>query len=293
MFRQFSSRLGTAALATTVLFFGSSVVVQGHGGGGHGGGGHGGGYAGGAHHAGGYYHGAGYYHGGNFGGYRPYGYGGYHGLGYGYGLYRPYYGSGFYRPYYGYGGYGLGGLGVGGIGLGGYGLGGYGLGGYGMGGYGMGGYGLGGYGLGGYGLGGYGGGYGSSLPYSGGYGMAGAGVVGNSPGSSVNAPPGGPGQTPPPPDNAAHLQLIVPENAEVQFDGSKTTQTGSAREFVSPPLTVGQVFTYKIIVRSADPSGKPINDARDIRVQANDWVRIDFTRPAPPEPLPVAPNPRP
>src|SRR6185437_10589474 len=254
MFRQFSSLLGTAALATTGFFLASSVAPAheggGHGGG-HGGGGHGGGHAGG--HQGGYYHHAGYagghqggyYHGGYYGAYRPYGYGAYRGVGYGYGLYRPYYG-------YGLGGYGLGGLGLGGLGLGGYGLGGYGLGGYG------------------------GGGYGSYLPYGGGYGY-GAGapsVVVNVPGTSVNPPAGPPaGQTPPPPDNAAHLQLIVSENAEVQFDGSKTTQVGPAREFVSPPLNAGQVFTYKITVRGTDPSGRPIDDTRNIRVHANDWVR--------------------
>jgi uncharacterized protein (TIGR03000 family) len=195
------------------------------------------------------------------------------------------------------GGYGLGGLGLGGFGLGGYGLGGYGLGGYGLGGSGLGGYGLGGYGYGsgGYGLGGYGGGgYGSYLPYSGGYGAAVSPLVVSGPGNTLNSPAGPPpSQTPPPPDNAAHLQLIVPENAEVQFDGSKTTQTGLAREFVSPPLNAGQVFTYKITVRSTDPSGRPFDDTRNIRVRANDWVRIDFTRPAPPEPLPVAPLPRP
>lgn len=166
----------------------------------------------------------------------------------------PIYGGGFYRPYYGYG---LGGLGgIGGLGLGGYGLGGYGL-----------------------------GGYGSYLPYSGGYGgvpLVGA-VTPNVPGGQP------PAQTPPPPDNAAHLQLVVPTNAEVLFNGEATKQTGSVREFVSPMLTPGKVFAYTIAVRYPGADGKPIDDRRVIQVRANDWFRIDFTRPAPPERAPAPP----
>ena len=37
---------------------------------------------------------------------------------------------------------------------------------------------------------------------------------------------------------------------------------------------------------------KMVDDTRDIHVRANDWFRIDFTRPAP-EPLPRAPRPNP
>jgi uncharacterized protein (TIGR03000 family) len=80
---------------------------------------------------------------------------------------------------------------------------------------------------------------------------------------------------------------MVPENAEVQFDGGKTTQTGPVREFVSPPLTPGKVFDYTIVVHYTDANGKVVTDRRVIHVRANDWFRIDFTRPAPPEPLPA------
>jgi uncharacterized protein (TIGR03000 family) len=82
---------------------------------------------------------------------------------------------------------------------------------------------------------------------------------------------------------------MVPENAEVFFGGVKTSQTGKVREYVSPPLTPGEVSTYRISVRSTGADGRPVNDTRDIRVHANDWSSIDFTRPAPPEARPVAP----
>jgi uncharacterized protein (TIGR03000 family) len=254
MLRRFVSLLRTAALGTAGLFLSLSVTSSLHGhAGGHGGGGHAGAYHGGFYH-GGLYHGglyhAGFYH---------------------CGFYHPYYGYGFYRPYYG-------------SGLGGFGLG-YGLGlglGSGLGGYGLGGYGLGGYGLGGNGLGGYG----TYIPYYGAPVYAAAPGAVTSPNLYANGPAAPSPAQQPPPDNAAHLQLVVPENAEVLFDGDKTNQTGPVREFVSPPLGSGGSYNYRISVRYTDANGKPVNDTRTIHVRANDWFRIDFTRPAPPEPLP-------
>ena len=202
-------------------------------------------------------HGPGGGHGGYHGGYHgSYYHGGYYHGGfapyYGRGFYAPY-GYGFYRPYYGYGaGFGL--LG-GGFGLGGYGL----------------------------------GGYGTYLPYYGGFGAASVPLMVNAaPAAAPATPP--PADTPPPPDNAAHLQLIVPANADVFFDGEKTTQTGPTREFVSPPLEAGKVFTYRVRVLYFDAAGKAIDDARLIHVRANDWFRIDFNQPAPPEEPPYQPN---
>jgi uncharacterized protein (TIGR03000 family) len=213
--------------------------------------GHGGGH-GGAGHAGAYH--GGFYHGG------PYHGGFYHG-----GFYHPY-GYGFYRPYYGYGlgGFGLGyGLGLGlGTGLGAYGLGGYGLGGFGLGGYGV------------------------YAPYYGTSVYVAAPAVTGSPNLYANGSAAPSPAQAPPPDNAAHLQLAVPENAEVFVDGEKTNQTGSVREFVSPPLDRGSSYNYRISVRYTGANGKPVNDTRTIHVRANDWFRIDFTRPAPPDPLP-------
>jgi uncharacterized protein (TIGR03000 family) len=206
-------------------------------------------------HAGGFHYGGYYYphHGyGFYGPYRP-------------GLYAPY---GFYRPYYPYGAaLAAGGLGFGlGLGLG------YGLGSYG-------------------GLGGYGGGlggYGMYRPYYGGTTIVNPTTVVVAPpaagmASGTGVPPVN--QTPPPPDNAAHLQLIVPQDAEIVFNGETTTQTGPTREFVSPPLTPDKSYDYTIIVRYPDANGKTVTDRRVIHVRANDWYRVDFTRPAPPEPL--------
>jgi uncharacterized protein (TIGR03000 family) len=94
-------------------------------------------------------------------------------------------------------------------------------------------------------------------------------------------------------DNAAHLQLVVPENAEIVIDGVKTTQIGATREFTSPALSPGTTYHYKITVRYSDAKGKVVEDTRDIRFRANDWYRIDFNRPPPPQALPApAPEPK-
>jgi uncharacterized protein (TIGR03000 family) len=94
-------------------------------------------------------------------------------------------------------------------------------------------------------------------------------------------------ETTPPADNAVHLQLTVPENSEVIFGGAKTTQTGPVREYVSPPLTPGTPYTYRITVRYTGADGKVVTDTRALRVQANDWFSVDFTRPPPAESQPV------
>ena len=73
----------------------------------------------------------------------------------------------------------------------------------------------------------------------------------------------------------------MPENAEVIFDGVKTTQTGKIREYASPALSPGTRYTYRVTVRYPGPDGKLVTDTRDIYVRPNDWFSLDFTRPAP------------
>jgi uncharacterized protein (TIGR03000 family) len=85
---------------------------------------------------------------------------------------------------------------------------------------------------------------------------------------------------PPPTPNRAHLQLLVPEKAEVVVEGVKTGKTGTVRDFVSPPLTPGKNMTYRIAVRYTDTDGRPVEETHSVRVRANDNLRIDFTRPS-------------
>lgn len=113
------------------------------------------------------------------------------------------------------------------------------------------------------------------------------GLGGIPPGADINPPTlpaNEPGrapaeEVPPPTPNAAHLQLLVPERAEVLVEGVKTRTTGTVREFISPPLTPGRNMNYTIAVRFTDADGKPVEATHSVRVHANDRLRIDFTRP--------------
>jgi uncharacterized protein (TIGR03000 family) len=285
--RKLLGTLATAAILVSAALLGPGPVWGqhggGHGGGHSGGGGHaGGGRASGGHAGGGFSSGArpsgfsagvhpgtthfGATHVGgvgaynhayrnNYGSYRPYngGYGRNYG-GYGYGGYRPYYAYGGYLPYaFGsylpyYSNY--------------------------------------------YSPFDYGAAFASYSPYDGGLGASAYSLVAGY--GSANVPPVSDAQAAspspadqPPPDNLAHFQLTVPENAEVLIDGTRTTQTGSVREFMTPALTPGSRYSYKVTVRYSDAQGKVVEDARDIRFQANDWFAIDFTRPPPAQQAPA------
>jgi uncharacterized protein (TIGR03000 family) len=189
---------------------------------------------------------------------------------------------------------GGGGGGHGGGGGGGHGGGfsrGYG-GGYGRGYYG-GGYGRGYYG-GYYGRGYYGGGYGGGY-YSNGAGPSySAGSSGYLPSYATDTLPTTSGYYSPPEDGAssavvpssydtapadtsAHIRMEVPASAEIWIDGAKTLQTGSVRNFVSPPLNTAHKYSYEVTCRwLAD--GRPVEITRQVSVRANTWTSVDFTR---------------
>jgi len=181
------------------------------------------------------------------------------------------YSGGFYasygnRPYYG--------------GYGGYGLGGYGYGGYPYGyGYGRGvniGIGTGYYG--GYGYSNYGYGYSPSYYSGGSY---------TYPSYAYN-PPTVDYQSFYPPDsgysqqtnNSATVRVMVPADAELWFDGSATQQRGPMREFQTPPLAPDRTFTYQIRARWTQ-NGQPMDQTRQVQVQANRMAVVDFNSPAP------------
>jgi len=77
-------------------------------------------------------------------------------------------------------------------------------------------------------------------------------------------------------DNRAFVQVRVSANAEVWFEGDRTSQTGAMRSFISPPLQPGKTFTYDIRARWMDPSGKPVDQTRQVKVQAGRRSMVDF-----------------
>jgi uncharacterized protein (TIGR03000 family) len=141
-------------------------------------------------------------------------------------------------------------------------------------GYGRGGY----YGSPGY----YGSGYGPSYGYSpsNGYGMPYAGdagpaisSLGQTGGQSFYYSPAA--QNP----NAALIQVRVPANAEVSFEGDQTTQTGAVRLFQSPELQPGKSYTYDVRASWTDTAGKPVERTKQVKVQAGARASVDFNNP--------------
>jgi len=191
----------------------------------------------------------------------------------------------------GHGG-GHGGGGHGGFSHGGYGYGGYGHGGYYHGGYGHGYYGHYGYGyypgIYGYGWGGgyypysYSPYYYSAPVYTGIYSVPAYTDVDVTPPVVTNNPlpeePNGIAPTSYTSANAALVEIRVPANADVWFEGDKTQQKGVDRLFTSPPLESGRKYTYDVKARWMD-HGKPVEVQRHISVQAGRRTVADLRKP--------------
>lgn len=77
---------------------------------------------------------------------------------------------------------------------------------------------------------------------------------------------------------AAVFHIRVPKEAAIRFDGQKTQQTGTNREFITPPLTPWKAYTYRIWVQWMD-KGKPVDQFRQITFYAGDNINLDFRYP--------------
>ena len=75
---------------------------------------------------------------------------------------------------------------------------------------------------------------------------------------------------------AARINVQVPATAELWVDGTKTTQRGERRQYISPPLNAGQEYSYE--VRAAwTENGQAVDQTRKVRFQAGDSVTVNFT----------------
>jgi uncharacterized protein (TIGR03000 family) len=81
------------------------------------------------------------------------------------------------------------------------------------------------------------------------------------------------------PRNAALVRVHVPRNADLWFDGDKTSQTGSERDFVTPELKTDKDYVYTLKARWTDPEGKSVEQTRRVKVHAGTHAMVDFFRP--------------
>jgi uncharacterized protein (TIGR03000 family) len=78
--------------------------------------------------------------------------------------------------------------------------------------------------------------------------------------------------------SAVAIAVHVPADAQVFFNGAKTTQTGEVRSFVTPPLSPGQDFTYDVRAQWTE-NGRPVTRTRSITVHAGDRLALNFMTP--------------
>ena len=70
-----------------------------------------------------------------------------------------------------------------------------------------------------------------------------------------------------------HVNLRVPSDSKVWFDGNQTNQTGMTRSFQSPPVATGREYAYQIRVQWKQ-DGKDITQTREIKVHAGDVINL-------------------
>jgi uncharacterized protein (TIGR03000 family) len=75
--------------------------------------------------------------------------------------------------------------------------------------------------------------------------------------------------------NAVSIDIRVPPDADVFFDGKKTTQRGVNRHFVTPPLEEGKNYSYQVKA-TWNEDGKEVTRTRDLPVQAGQRKMVDF-----------------
>lgn len=76
----------------------------------------------------------------------------------------------------------------------------------------------------------------------------------------------------------ATIELTVPADAQVWFNGQVTTQTGTTRRFVTPPLNPEGDYSYEVKV-SWMRDGQPVDETRQLSVTAGAFRQVNFTRP--------------
>jgi uncharacterized protein (TIGR03000 family) len=79
---------------------------------------------------------------------------------------------------------------------------------------------------------------------------------------------------------AASVTVIVPADADLFFDGTPTTETGTQRVFTTPPLAPGKDFHYEVEAQWS-ANGQPFDQKRKVTVRAGASVTVDFTAPEP------------
>lgn len=102
-------------------------------------------------------------------------------------------------------------------------------------------------------------------------------------------------------DRAAVIDLRLSNPAaQVFFDDRATTQQGTVRQYVTPPLEADKEFTYQVRIRWSPngANGQPLEEIRQVQVKAGSRVQLELSQPtgaaeAAPAPRPATEVPQP
>ena len=76
------------------------------------------------------------------------------------------------------------------------------------------------------------------------------------------------------------LIVRLPKDSTLMIDGHKSSQRGTERAFLSPPLKPGKVYYYTLRATWKDADAQN-QESRKVRVQAGERLVVDFTIPEP------------
>jgi uncharacterized protein (TIGR03000 family) len=75
------------------------------------------------------------------------------------------------------------------------------------------------------------------------------------------------------------VNLQVPSDAKIWFDGSQTNQNGTMRSFESAPVAAGPEYAYQIRIQWKQ-NDKDVTQTRQIKVHAGDVINLTLGSPA-------------
>jgi uncharacterized protein (TIGR03000 family) len=81
----------------------------------------------------------------------------------------------------------------------------------------------------------------------------------------------------------ALVNVWVPAEAELSFQGVRTNERGNYRWFTTPALIPGRNYTYDIAA-TWNENGHPVSQTRHVTFRAGDRVYVDFRTPTPAQP---------
>jgi uncharacterized protein (TIGR03000 family) len=76
--------------------------------------------------------------------------------------------------------------------------------------------------------------------------------------------------------STAQIDVRLPADAELSFQGIRMNQAGPFRQFVTPPLQPTQSYGYTVRATWTE-NGQPVTQERQVRFRPEERVMVDFT----------------